>query len=115
MVGSSLDELIDILGRMERIFQQLEPSIEVPQDKTQEILLAILSILTSATEKITQGRASKFILGGYIVTYSPLIRKTFEKVDREGCHRVCISTPRQIDTRECPDGDCSGGFEYWSW
>ena len=114
-VGASLDELVDILGRMDRIFQQLKPSIEVPRDKTQELLLAILSILTSVTENMTQGRASKFILDGYIVIYSPLIRKTFEKVDREGCRRACISTPKKFDNRECPDGDCSGGLEYRSW
>lgn len=75
---------------MEQIFQRLEPFIEVlpPQsvkDKTQEILLVVLSILTSGTENITQGRASKFILGGYIIIYSLLIRKMVEKVAREGC------------------------------
>jgi hypothetical protein len=74
---------------MEHIFQRLEPFIGVPlpqsvKDKTQEILLVVLSVLTSVTENITQGRASKFILGGYIVICSPLIRKMFEKVAREG-------------------------------
>jgi hypothetical protein len=75
---------------MEQIFQRLEPFIEVlpPQsvnEITQEILLVVLSILTSGTENIRQGRASKFILGGYIIIYSPLIRKMVEKVAREGC------------------------------
>ena len=83
--------LIDILRRMEDIFQQLELFIEVSphqsvRDKAQEILLAVLSVLTGVTENITtQGRASKFILGGYIVIYLSLIRKMFEKVAREGC------------------------------
>jgi hypothetical protein len=74
---------------LEQFFQRLEPFIEVSphqsvKDKTQEILLAVLFVLTSVTENITQGRASKFILGGYIIIYSPLIRKIFEKVAREG-------------------------------
>lgn len=67
---------------MEHIFQRLEPFIGVslPQsvkDKTQEILLVVLSVLTSVTENITQGRASKFILRGYIDIYSPFLRKVF--------------------------------------
>jgi hypothetical protein len=75
---------------MEQIFQRLEPFIGVPlpqsvKYKTQEILLMVLSVLTSVTENITQGRASKLILGGYIVIYSALIRKMFEKVAREEC------------------------------
>jgi hypothetical protein len=89
-VGASQDGLFDLLGRMEQIFQRLELFIEVPppqsvKDKTQEILLVVLSVLTSVTENFTQGRASKFILGGYIINYSPLIRKMFEKVAGEGC------------------------------
>lgn len=57
---------------MQQIFQQLEVFIEVSpsqpvKDKNQEILLVVLSVLTGVTENITQGRASKFVLGGYIV------------------------------------------------
>jgi hypothetical protein len=55
------------------------------KDKTQEILLVALSVLTSVTENITQGRASEFTLGGYIVFYSLLIRKVFKKAAREEC------------------------------
>lgn len=90
-VGTSRHRLINnILGRMEQIFQQLEPFIAVPppqsmKGKTQEILLVALSVLTSVTENITQGRTSKFILGRYIVIYSLLIREIFNKAAREGC------------------------------
>lgn len=67
-VGASQDGLIDLLGRMEQIFQPLETFIEAPpsqsvNDKTQEILLVVLSVLTGVTVNITQGRASKVILG----------------------------------------------------
>lgn len=114
--GHWQDGLIYILRRMEQIFQQLEVFSEVPppqsvKDKNQDILLVVLSVLTSVTENITQGPASKFVLGGYTIIYSPLIRKIFEKAARQGCHRGCIAEPWQPDTGEGPDGDCSS--RWW--
>ena len=97
-MGVSQDGLIGILGRLEQIFQRLEDFkfIEVPppqslEYKTQEILLVVLSILTSVTERITQGRASKFILAVDIVIYLHLIRKMFEKVPEPARHRIRTS------------------------
>jgi hypothetical protein len=62
------------------------------------ILLELFSILASVTKEITQGRASKFILGRYAVIYTLVIRKVLEKVDREECRRGCLTEARRFGT-----------------
>jgi hypothetical protein len=85
-----MDGLIAVLGRMEQIFRRLEPFIAVPPPQSmkninEKILLVVLSILTSVTEEIKWGRASKFTSGRHFTIYLPLIRKVPEKVDGEEC------------------------------
>jgi hypothetical protein len=86
-VSASQDRLTDILGRVGQIFRELElKNVTLPgsrKDIIEKILLVVLSVLTTATEDIIQGRASRFILGIYVVIYSPVIRKVLEKVDWE--------------------------------
>ncbi|KAH9984701.1 hypothetical protein BJV77DRAFT_1153138 [Russula vinacea] len=63
-VSASQDRLIYILGRVGKIFRRLELKVTLPgsrKDINEEILLVVLSILTSATEDITQGRAKKYL------------------------------------------------------
>ena len=85
---------------MGKIFRQLElKKVTLPgskKDIIEKILLVVLSILTIATEGIAhwQGRASRFILGKYVVIYSPVIRKVLEKVDREEYRRGCLAEAR---------------------
>ncbi|KAF8487233.1 hypothetical protein DFH94DRAFT_678273 [Russula ochroleuca] len=62
-VGASQDRLIDILGRLGEIFQQLEHKVALPgsrKDINEMILLELFSILASVTKEITQGRAKKY-------------------------------------------------------
>jgi len=61
-IHSDQDALMDIFERMEQLFQRLEV-YEVPQtnsakDITEKIMLAVLSIITTVTEEIKQGRTS---------------------------------------------------------
>lgn len=95
---------------MGKIFRQLElKKVTLPgsrKDIIEKILLVMLSILTIATEGITQGRASKFILGKYVVIYSPVIRKVLEKVDREECRRGCLTETRPFGTDDDIDPEC---------
>ena len=100
-VSASQDRLIYILGRVGKIFRRLELKVTLPgsrKDINEEILLVVLSILTSATEDITQGRASRFILGRYVIIYSSVIRKVLKKVDNEECHRGCLAEARTSGT-----------------
>ena len=100
-VSASQDKLIDILGRVGKIFRRLELKVTLPgsrKDINEEIFLVVLFILTSATEDITQGRASRFILGRYVVIYSSVIRKVLEKVDKEECRRGCLAEARTFGT-----------------
>lgn len=92
--------------RMGRTFRRLERNVALPgsrKDLNEKILLVVLSILASATEDITQGRASRFIFGACVVIYSPVIRKVLEKVVREERRRGCLSDARPIGTGIDPE------------
>lgn len=59
---------------MDNFFQRLHTYTVVPpppssKDLNEEIVLAVLSILSSATEEVTQGRASAFIPRIFPVMY----------------------------------------------
>lgn len=69
---------------MDNFFQRLHAYTVVPppqssKDLNEEIMLTVLSILTSVTEEITQGRASKFIPRIFLVVCLFLIRKVLEE------------------------------------
>jgi hypothetical protein len=46
-------------------------------------MLTVLSIITSVTEEVTEGRASKVVSYEYLIIHLPFIRKVFEEIDRE--------------------------------
>jgi ankyrin repeat protein len=65
-VHANQDGLINIFRRMDNLFQRLRAYTVVPppqssKDLNEEIMLTVLSILTSVTEEITQGRARKYL------------------------------------------------------
>jgi hypothetical protein len=73
---------------MAKFFRRLLTYTVVPppqstKNSNKEIMLTVLSIITSVTEEVTEGRASKLIPHRYLIIYLPLIRKVFEEVDRE--------------------------------
>ena len=60
------DGLIDIFKRMAKFFRRLLTYTVVPppqstKNSNEEIVLTVLSIITSVTEEVTEGRASKLI------------------------------------------------------
>jgi hypothetical protein len=82
------DGLVDIFRRMANFFQRLRSYTVVPppqstKNSNEEIMLTALSIITSVTEEVTEGRASKLIPHRYFIIYLPLIRKVFEEIDGE--------------------------------
>jgi hypothetical protein len=82
------DELIDIFGRMAKFFRRLLTYTVVPppqstKNSSEEIMLTVLSIITTLTEEVKEGRASKLIAHRYLIIYLPLIRKVFEEANRE--------------------------------
>lgn len=59
------------------------PPPQSTKNSNEEIMLIVLSVITSVTEEVTEGRTSKLVLHGYLIIYLPLIRKVFQEVDRE--------------------------------
>jgi hypothetical protein len=75
---------------MDNLFQRLRAYTVVPppqssKDLNEEIMLTVLSILTSVTEEITQGRARKSIPRMFLVICLSLIRKVLEEVRGKKC------------------------------
>jgi hypothetical protein len=75
---------------MDNLFQRLHAYTLVPppqssKDLNEEIMLTVLSILTSVTEEITQGRASKFTPCIFFVICLYSIRKVLEEDGGEKC------------------------------
>jgi hypothetical protein len=74
---------------MEQIFRRLDSYSGIKQatcckELIEKIILAVLAILTIATEDIKQGRASEFHPESCIAFYSFEFRKIFQEVGREG-------------------------------
>ena len=62
---ASRDGLINIFRRMAKFFRRLQIYTVVPPPQStkksnEEIMLNVLSIVTSVTEEVTEGRASKY-------------------------------------------------------
>ena len=53
------------------------------KNSNEEIMLKVFSIITSVTEEVKEGRASKSIPHRYLIIYLPVIRKVFEEIDGE--------------------------------
>jgi hypothetical protein len=82
------DGLIDVFRRMDKFFRRLLTYTVVPppqstKNSNEEIMLTVLSIITSVTEEVTEWRASKLIPYRYLIIYSLLIRKVFQEIDGE--------------------------------
>jgi hypothetical protein len=102
-VGASQEGLIDILGRMENILRLLHPFIEVPpprsesmKDTSEKILLVVLSIITSITEEITQGRASEFILADMPLFTHPYSEKYLKQLTRRNVVEDALQRLRKL-------------------
>jgi hypothetical protein len=66
------DGLIDVFRRMAKFFRRLRSYTMVPppqstKNSNEEIMLTVLSIITSVTEEVTEGRASKLIPHRYLI------------------------------------------------
>ena len=88
MIESGQDALIDVFTRMENFFRRIEAPAEIPTtNSTKEtngrILVAVLSILATVTERIKQGRTSEFISNRCTIFHSPLPRKVLQEVGRK--------------------------------
>ena len=77
----SQDRLMDIFTRMGRSFDQLPPDTSLNAKK--KFMLDVLSILTSATVEVKQGKASELIPGSDILFCSPLFRKDCQAAIRQ--------------------------------
>jgi hypothetical protein len=82
------------------------------KDLDKDIILVVLSILTSITENIIRGRASKFITCICLIIYLSLIRKVLEEVDWGKCRRGWLTEARQIDSGGRPHSDRSRRQRY---
>ena len=76
------DGLINVFRRMATFFRRLLTYTEVPppqssKNSNEEIMLTVLSIITSVTEEVIEGRTSKLVPHRYLIIYLPLIRKVF--------------------------------------
>jgi hypothetical protein len=73
---------------MAKFFRRLliytvDPPPQSTKDSKEDIMLTVLSIITSVTEEVTEGRASKVVSYEYLIIHLPFIRKVFEEIDRE--------------------------------
>ena len=88
-VGTSQDNLIDILERMENFFQRLEiyTRVSPPRemiDMIVKIMVEVLSILGIATKEMKQSRISVSFLYSRLLLIKKVVRKIPEEADWKG-------------------------------
>ena len=89
-IHSSYDALIDLLDSIERFLYRIDIYTQIPptpvMDETiVKIMAELLSTIGAATEELTQGRSSEFILAETL-PYSPLCSQICKATFRtEGC------------------------------
>jgi len=88
MIESGQDALIDVFTRMEHFFRRIEASAEIPitnstKERNGRIMVAVLSILATVTERIKQRRTSEFISDRCMIFHSSLTREVLQEVGRK--------------------------------
>lgn len=77
-------------------------------------MLTVLSILSSVTERITQGRTSKFIPRIYLIIYLPSPEKFFKRLARrdvveDALQRLDELTLEEAQMAPAEEGSIAGG------